>query len=285
MPSPGYYQELWESGAEGAARRLVEAVAERLRERKQPVSTADLIAARATADGLAIVRGHAVAGRTDVLDGLASALVSEALDVPLPWSSRGMLGAGSHPVVVEMVAALSGSRVGRLHPATPAPPLVHDLDAELTRSALDGIADLDLDLTRDSDRERSRTLHRVRVLGVPGFVRESGPATGLEPVLRERWTLRPSNDRLSAVIEAGAYGATLADACAAVLAERAALAGRDVDALAGVLFDAALAGSADVSGRTLADIEATVGAAGELGALGKMLAVVLTMRTAAPSAR
>ena len=277
MPSPGYYQELWESGAEGAGRRLVEAVAGRLRGRKQPVSTADLIAARATADGLAIVRGHPVASRTDVLDGLVSALVSEALDVPLPWSSRGTLRAGSHPVVVEMVAALSGSRVGRLHPATPAPPLVHDLDAELTRSGLDGTADLELDLAREGDRERSRTLHRVRVLGVPGFVRESGPATGLEPVLRERWTLRPSDHRLSAVIEAGAYGATPADACAAVLAERAALAGRDVDALAEVLFDAALSGSTDVSGRTLADIEGTVGAAGELGALGRMLAVVLTM--------
>jgi len=277
MPSPGYYQQLWESGAEVAGRRLVEAVAGRLRERKQPVSTADLIAARTTADGLAIVRGHHVAGRTDVLDGLASALVSEALDVPLPWSSRGALGAGSHPVVVEMVAALSGSRVGRLHPATPAPPLVHDLDAELTRSGLAGTADLDLDLTRAGDRARSRTLHRVRVLGVPGFVRESGPATGLEPVLRERWRLRPGDGRLSAVIEAGAYGATLADACAAVLAERAALAGSDVDALAEVLFDAALSGSAGVSGRTLADIESTVGAAAELGALGRMLAVVLTM--------
>ncbi|WP_433381453.1 DUF5682 family protein [Actinoplanes sp. CA-142083] len=277
MPSPGYYQELWESGPDGAARHLVEAVAGRLRKRKQHVSTADLIAARATADGLALVRGHHAPGRTDVLDGLASALVSEALDVPLPWSSRGTLGAGSHPVVVEMVAALSGSRAGRLHPETPAPPLVHDLDAELARRGLDGAADLDLDLTRDDDRARSRILHRVRVLGVPGFKRDSGPTTGLEPVLSERWTLRPGPERLTAVIEAGAYGATLADACAAVLAERAADAGRDVDALAGVLFDAAFSDCPDISDRTLADIESSVGAAPELGPLGRMLAVVLTM--------
>ncbi|GIF25655.1 hypothetical protein BJ973_003933 [Actinoplanes tereljensis] len=277
MPSPGYYQELWESGVDGAARHLVEAVATRLRERKQPVSTADLIAAHATADGLAAVRGHLRPGRTDVLDGLASALVNEALDVPLPWSSRGMLGAGSHPVVVEMVAALSGTRVGRLHPATPAPPLVHDLDAELARADLDGSADLDLDLTRQPDRRRSRVLHRVRLLGVPGFRRDSGPATGLEPVLRERWTLRPTAERLTAVIEAGAYGATLLDAAAAVLADRATQAGRDVDALATVLFDAAQAGITDISARTLSDIEASVGSAPDLGPLGRMLAVVLTM--------
>ncbi|WP_433724435.1 DUF5682 family protein [Actinoplanes sp. CA-051413] len=277
MPSPGYYQELWESGPQAAARHLTESVAGRLRERKQPVSTADLIAARVTAEGLATVRGHRHPARTDVLDGLASALVNEALDVPLPWAARGALRTGSHPVVLEMVAALSGTRVGRLHPATPAPPLVHHVNAELERLGLDGSDDLDLDLTVAADRARSQVLHRVRVLAVPGFRRDSGPSTGLDPVLKERWTLRPGPERLTAFIEAGAYGATLADACAAVLAERAAHAGRDVDLLAAVLFDAALSGTADVSEQALAAIESTVAAAADLGSLGRMLAVVLTM--------
>ncbi|AGL13698.1 DUF5682 family protein [Actinoplanes sp. N902-109] len=276
MPSPAYYQELWEAGAEEAARHLVESVAGRLRDRKQPVSTADLIAARATADGLAMVRGHAHPARTDVLDGLASALVNEALDKPLPWSARGILQAGSHPVVVEMVAALSGTRVGRLHPDTPAPPLVHDLDAELTRAGLDGTAQLKLDLTRDADRSRSRILHRVRVLGVPGFERTSGPSTGLDPTLHEQWAVRPDPGRLTAVIEAGAYGATLLDACAAVLAERARD-NQDIDVLAVVLFDAALAGVTSVSEQALTDINGTVATAADPGALGRMLAVVLTM--------
>jgi len=277
MPSPGYYQELWESGPQTAARHLTESVAGRLRERKQPVSTADLIAARATAEGLATVRGHRHPARTDVLDGLASALVKEALDVPLPWAARGSLRTGSHPVVVEMVAALSGTRVGRLHPDTPAPPLVHHVQTELERLGLDGDADLDLDLTVPADRARSQVLHRIRILAVPGFRRDSGPATGLDPVLRERWTLRPDPARLTAFIEAGAYGATLADACAAALAERATQAGRDVDLLAGVLFDAALSGTTNVSEQALAGIEATVATAADLGALGRMLAVVLTM--------
>ena len=277
MPSPGYYQELWESGPRAAARQLTESVAGRLRERKQPVSTADLIAARATAEGLATVRGHRHPARTDVLDGLVSALVKEALEVPLPWAARGSLRTGSHPVVVEMVAALSGTRVGRLHPETPAPPLVHHVQAELERFGLDGTAEVELDLTVAADRTRSQVLHRVRLLTVPGFRRDSGPTTGLDPVLRERWTLRPDPARLTAFIEAGAYGATLADACAAVLAERATQAGRDVDLLAGVLFDAALSGTAHVSEQALAGIEATVAAAPDLGALGRMLAVVLTM--------
>jgi hypothetical protein len=277
MPSPAYYQDLFDGGPEAAARRLTESVAGRLRGRRQPVSTADLIAARATAGALATVRGNAYPARADVLDGLASALVNEALDVPLPWSARGTLRPGSHPVVVEMVAALSGNRVGRLHADTPAPPLLHHLNAELERTGLDRTDDLDLDLAADADRDRSRTLHRLRILGIPGFTRTRGPSTGVEPVLREHWQLRPGPARLTAIIEAGGYGTTLADASAAVLGERVADAGRDIDALATILFDAALAGTADISGRALADIEASVGAAPELGALGRTLAVMLTM--------
>ncbi|MFI5497036.1 DUF5682 family protein [Actinoplanes sp. NPDC051859] len=277
MPSPEYYQQVWEAGPETAAQHLVESVAGRLRARKQPVSTADLIAARTTADGLAAVRGHGCASRADVLDGLASALVNEALDVPLPWASRGQLRPGSHPVVVEMVAALSGTRTGRLHPATPAPPLVRNVREVCAAAGLDDSAEWDLDLLRAEDRERSRILHRLRVLSVPGFHRDSGPRTGLDPVLREHWTARPDDHRYTAIVEAGGYGATLADACAAILAERAASAGRDVDSLAGVLFDAALSGTSDVSTRALSDIEDTVAAAADLGALGRMLTVVLTM--------
>ncbi len=106
MPSPEYYQQLWTGGAAAASRHLVESVTTRLRERRHPVSTADLIAANATALGLARVRGHAHPTRTDVLDGLVSALVSDALDRPAPWTGRGRLEAGTHPVIVEMIAAL-----------------------------------------------------------------------------------------------------------------------------------------------------------------------------------
>lgn len=275
MPSPGYYQALWESGPDEAGRHLVRAVASRLRERRQPVSTADLIAAHTTAAALATVRGHASPARTDVLDGLTSALVNEALDVPLPWSTRGTLRPGSHPVVVEMVAALSGRRVGRLHPGTPAPPLVHDLDAELERHGLAAGSDPDLDLTDPRDRDRSRTLHRIRILGIPGVSRTRGPSNGVDPVLREHWTIKDDPNRQAAVIEAGSYGPTLYDASAAALTECTADA--DIDRLADILFDAALAGLTDVSDETLSRIDALVGAAPELGPLGGTLATVLTM--------
>ncbi len=172
MPSPEYYQRLWESGPEEAARYLVTAVAARLRKRGQPVSTADLIAARAGAEALARLRGHDCPARVDVLDGLASALVNEALDVPLPWAVRGTVGAGQHPAVLEMTAALSGDRVGRLHPDTPLPPLVHAATADLERHRLDQPGERAVDLTDPDGRTVSRILHRLRILEVPG--RKSG---------------------------------------------------------------------------------------------------------------
>lgn len=274
MPSPGYYQRLWESGPEEAATGLVADVVTRLRGRHQVVSTADLVSARALGEGLAALRGHPGPARTDVLDGLVSALVSDALDQPLPWSARGPLRAGAHPVVVEMVAALTGDRAGRLHPDTPAPPLAGAVAAELSALGLDGDRDVRLDLTDAVDLRRSRVLHRLRVLGVPGVRRRSGPSAGGDATARERWLLTTSDRRETALIEAAARGGTLPDAAAAALAE---LADRrdDVGVLAALLYDAALCGLAELAGDLTERVAAGVRSAQALGPLGAALRVAL----------
>ena len=277
MPSPGYYQRLWEAGPQAAADGLVAAVVGRLRARHQVVSTADLVAARASAQALALVRGHRHTARVDVLDGLATALVGEALDVPLPWANRGALSAGTHPAIVEMVAVLSGDRAGRLHPATPLPPLVHDVQALLVRHELDGERRVTLRLRTAADLVRSRILHRLRVLEIPGCTRRSGPATGIDPVLAEEWHLCPDDTQLPAIIEAGGYGRVLDEAADAVLAERIADAEGDVERLAGALFDAALCGSGELSDQVLHDARRAVAAATAIGPVGRVLAVVLAL--------
>ncbi|GAA3960559.1 DUF5682 family protein [Actinomadura viridis] len=275
MPSPEYYQRLWEGGPEAAAAGLTEIVVTRLRKRRQPVSTADLIAARTLTEGLSRLRGHSAPTRTDLLDGLVAALVTDDLEQRLPWTARGPLAPGAHPAVAEMVAALSGDRVGRLFPGTPAPPLLHDVTAELERLGLDGAGPVTVKLSGDRGLRRSRALHRLRVLGIPGFERESGPSSGAEPVLEERWTLKPGDHRLPALIEAGAYGATLQDAAMAVLEERAARAASAVDELAAVLFDAALCGCTDLSERIAGTIAAAIANASELGGIGEVLDTTL----------
>ena len=278
MPSPEYYQLLWERGPQEAAAALVETIATRLRKRGQSASTADLIAARAMADGLAGLRGHPRLARTDLLDGLVSALVSEDLDQPLPWSRRSAPGPGAHPVVQEMVTALCGERVGRLHPATPVPPLVRDFDRELTAAGLTADATVNLDLAKPDGLARSRVLHRLRVLQIPGFVRESGPSGGSDPVFTESWSVRPiaaEDLRRTALIEAGAYGASLEDAALAALEEACSNADNDVQKLADILFDAVLSGLTELSGTVVGLIADGVSGAQQLGALGPVLETVL----------
>ncbi|MFE1411691.1 DUF5682 family protein [Streptomyces sp. NPDC058746] len=277
MPSPGYHQRLWEAGRQAAGEDLVRAVAGRLRKRGHPVSTAGLIAAHGTALGLAALRGHREPTRLDLLDGLAGALITEALDEPLPWTRRGPLRPGSHPVVVEMVAACAGDRVGRLHPGTPLPPLVHDVTARLAALGLapgEG-RPVTLRLTDPAELTRSQVLHRLRVLDVPGFARVAGPADGTDPVFTERWEPRTTAGRDAALIEAGGFGATLEEAAAVALEDRMRAAGPDPAALAGVLFDAVVCGATRLSARLVAELGAGLGRATQLGPLGEALHTAL----------
>ncbi|MDX8140679.1 DUF5682 family protein [Lentzea sp. BCCO 10_0061] len=273
MPSPGYYQQVWEAGSQRAADWLVESVATRLRGRLQPVSTADLIAARTQAGALARLRGHENLARTDVLDGLTSALISEDLTQPPPWTRRGTLQPGAHPALIEMIGALRGSKVGRLHPDTPAPPLVNAVQELLRTHGLDQEGKVALDLTDAEALERSRILHRLRVLRIPGFERTSGPSEGAAPQLDEQWTLRPAEERLAALIEAAENGATLEEAAGAVLERRS----RDaqLEHLATILFDAVLCGISALSGQVQQTLNEGVRATGDLAALGSVLGGVL----------
>jgi len=276
MPSPEYYQQLWEQGPLGAAGALIERITARLRGKGLHVSTSDLIGARSLTDGLARLRGHERPGRTDLLDGLASALISDDLEQPLPWTRRGTLTAGTHPVVVEMTAALTGERVGRLHPDTPAPPLVADAESEIERLGLDKDGSLRLDLTKPADLERSRVLHCLRLLNIPGVRRTEGPAAGADVVSEEHWSLQPHADRLPALIEAGALGATLGDAAQTTLEQRADRDGA-LDTLAALLFDAALCGRAHLTDRLGSAVETAVADSGDAAAVGLALSVALAL--------
>ena len=174
MPSPEYYQRLWEAGPEAAAETLVNRITNRLRDRGLHISTSDLIGARSLTEGLSRLRGHERPGRTDLLDGLASALISDDLEAPLPWTRRGSLTAGTHPVVVEMTAALTGERVG---PCTPTPRARRSSPTPgrtgAARPRREG--PVHLDLAKALDLERSRVLHCLRLLKVPGVRRDAGP--------------------------------------------------------------------------------------------------------------
>ncbi|OXI96307.1 MULTISPECIES: DUF5682 family protein [Burkholderia] len=247
MPSPAYYQWVWAHGAEAAARRVLEHVMQRLRARKLPVSTADLIAVHVRAEGLARLRGHRRPLRCDWLDALAGALVKEALDAPLPWTYRGPLRAGTDPVLVEAMDALAGDVAGELAPGTPQPPLVAAVRDELAALGIVLRGTLTLDLLTDEGRARSRVLHRLALLRVPGIVRHQGPQLAMSGERDEVWQLGEPLEQQAALIEAGAWGATLSDAARARLEDELRKAGGRIAPLAEGLNRAAWAGLAALS--------------------------------------
>jgi hypothetical protein len=279
MASPAYQDAVWREGPDRAGELMLARILARLRQKRQQVSAADAIAATATAEGLRRLRGHAALSRLDLLDGLAAALVKDALDAPLPWTYRGRLRPRTDPILVEMMEAISGDRLGRLAPGTPRPPLVADVRAQLDAH--------DLALRPEDDRHvvfdvssapgltKSRLLHRLRVLEIDGVSRERGPWVQTPDELLETWVLRESDGTEGSLIEAGAYGATME---AAVMACIEARLGRDEDSLPelmAALIDAVFVGIDTLAGRVLDAVAIRIAREPSLEALGEALAQLL----------
>jgi hypothetical protein len=249
MPNPGFYQQIWDdrsAGRNDSHHTLLTRVAERLRGRNQAISVADLIAAETTARGLAALRGHAEVWRTDLVDGITGALVKEEL------SRR-----GRHPLLDAVHEVLRGGERGLLARGTVLPPLALDIRRQLETHDLQGHdqpRDVDLDLDVATDRERSRVLHRIRLLGISGYERSDGTDLATRVDLSrvwERWRIVWNPDFDAGCIESARYGPNLAEAAASRLAEQAGNIERDAGKAALLLIDAALAGLTDLAATLL----------------------------------
>lgn len=239
MPSPGFYDRVWHGrdsdDHRDVAREMLAEAVKSLRKRKQIASSADLIATMTTAQTLANLRGHARVWRRDLIDGIVGALVKDELQA-----------GGSHPFLDAVHDALRGQARGKLAPDAPVPPLVLDLRATLHRLDLETRNErtVELDLSGTDDLERSRTLHRLRVLRIAGFEKTGGSDLVIRDDLArvvETWRLKWSPEFEASTVEASIYGPNLPEAATARLLE-AAIPERDFEAVALLLLDAALMG-------------------------------------------
>jgi hypothetical protein len=273
MPSPAYYQWVWDHGPEGAAHRALQHVMQRLREKKLPASTADLMAVHLRAQGLARLRGHEKPLRSDWLDALAGALVKDALDAPLPWTYRGAIRPGTDPVLVQAMDVLAGDTVGRLAQ----PPLVAAVQAELAAHGIVLRGQLKLDLLLETDRAKSRVLHRLSVLRLPGVRRTQGPKLAMSGERTELWSLSEPLEQQAALIEAGAWGASLHDAARARLEDDLRQAHGRIGPLADGLNQAAWAGLSALSDALLRELRGAIASEPRFEALGPALSVLHTL--------
>jgi Family of unknown function (DUF5682) len=215
--SPGWYHHLFvTSPAESVTRWLVRAAGV-LRRDGLPISSAHVIEATRLAEALATMRGRPVPGLAEVTDA-ALAVLCEGDVLRLELIQRRLV---------------VGERLGAVPQGTPGVPIARDVAASQRRLRLPpdpAPRDVDLDLRRDIDLQRSRLLHRLGLLGVDwgvGLAGRRGKGT-----FWESWRLAWQPEFAVDLVEASAYGTTVRDAANARVAEQAARAGTLADVTA-----------------------------------------------------
>ncbi len=245
MPSPGFYEHAWQQRQAGESfdhQPLLVALVAALRERKQTLSTADLIAVETAARAFAALRGRAHVWRCDLIDAVISSLIKDELEYDC----------GS-PFIDAVHAVLRGNRRGQLAEGTRVPPLVREIRQQLNDFSLQPPRRgeiVELDLSDPQDLQKSRLLHRLQILGIHGFHRQAGTnflARDNLDRLWESWQLRWSPELESSCIEASRFGITLDVAVASCLTEQAGQQQRDAAAAAELLVQAAQAGAESLS--------------------------------------
>ena len=280
MPSPGLWQRAWRArtgagpgrsaartptGARGFATAVVLDVVTALRERGEPLGTAQVRAAVEQTLGLAALRGRAWPGRTDILDALTSCLVKD--DTGL----SGNLGAA-------VAAVFAGSAPGRVPPGTAAPPLVAEVRERLTalRFTLDDAVERRVSLDtarRPRHRRRRELLARLRFAGV-GLARQVGGAdlvagTGLGQLVEE-WAYAWTPQAEAALVRAAREAPTLDLLVATRLAER--LSGESsAGDLAEVLTELAVMGMGEAAAQVCDALETAVSDLSDLAELAGVL--------------
>ncbi|WP_245879306.1 DUF5682 family protein, partial [Streptomyces reticuliscabiei] len=152
IDSPGWYGHLF-GARDRPVERWMTKVAGLLRDEDRMVSSAHVIEAVRLAETLGAMRGRPLPGLTETTDAVR-AVMCEGSDVPLA-------------LVRDRLVV--GDVLGEVPESAPAVPLQRDLTRLQRRLRLKPEAlerELELDLRKDTDAERSRLLHRLRLLGV-----------------------------------------------------------------------------------------------------------------------
>ncbi|MET7418040.1 DUF5682 family protein [Dactylosporangium sp. NPDC005555] len=205
--SPGWYHHLFTAVDEHVVARWLVKAAGVLRKDGVPVSSAHVIEATRLAEALATMRGRPLAGLAEVTDA-AHAVLCDGDDLRLSLINRRLV---------------VGDRLGRVPDQTPGVPIAKDVAGSQRRLRLQPAVssrEIDLDLRRDLDLQRSQLLHRLRLLGVDwGQVLANRKGRG---TFWESWQIAWQPEFAVDLVEAGVYGTTVREAATARVAEQAA---------------------------------------------------------------
>jgi hypothetical protein len=224
VTSPGWYHHLWQQGEHHQTRSQLltqpliadktldssiywlTKVARLLRKQDLDASSASVIEAVRLAETLAALRDRPLPGLAELNEATQTVLCfGDALPMQLIHNQL-----------------IVGERLGRVPDETPMLPLQLDLQRQQKRLRLKPAAtetNLELDLRKPLDLERSHLLHRLMLLNLPwGKSQAVGNAKG---TFREAWRLQWKPDYVVRLIEAGIWGNTIESAATAWTCDRA----------------------------------------------------------------
>lgn len=201
IESPGWYDFLWHAkDQERVSTRWMARVARLLRDEDLDASSASVIEAIRLADALAALRGRPLPGLPELNEATQTVLCTGD---PLP------LRIVSQKLIVS-------ERLGETPPEAPSVPLAQDIAREQKRLRLPPEAshrELDLDLRKANDLDRSHLLHRLRLLGIEWGDRQELRGN-LKGTFHEIWDLQWKPEFAVDIIEAAVWGNTAAAAAA-----------------------------------------------------------------------
>jgi hypothetical protein len=200
VASPGWYHHLWVAADRPIVRWLTR-VAQALRQRDLPVSSAHVIEAVRLAETLAGLRGRPLAGLTEVTE-----------------ATRAVLCNGDELAVRYVTDHLVvGQALGSVNKGVPTVPLEADLARTCRTLRVRREAQVrfhDLDLRRSIDQARSRLFHRLRLLGLRWIVPAESTVQS-QGTFRETWESRWEPEYSVAIVEASVWGTTVKSAAMA----------------------------------------------------------------------
>jgi Family of unknown function (DUF5682) len=200
VASPGWYHHLWITPDRPIVRWLAK-VAQALRARDLPVSSAHVIEAVRLAETLASLRGRPLAGLAEVTEATRAVLCD--------GDELGVRYVTDHLVI--------GQALGSVNQAVPTVPLEADLARSCRTLRVRREAQLrfhDLDLRRPIDQARSQLFHRLRLLGL-SWIAPAESSVQSQGTFRETWESRWESEYSVAIVEASVWGTTVESAATA----------------------------------------------------------------------
>jgi hypothetical protein len=262
VASPGWYHHLFTTPGQTVIRWMTR-VGAVLRAHDLPVSSAHVIEAVRLAEALATLRGRPLAGLAEVSEA-TKAVMCDGSDVAAAFVHHDL-------VVGELLGSVPSD----------APPVPLDADLRARARALKLKIDplektLALDLRKETDRGRSAFLHQLAALGITwGTVTDDlvNPAG----TFHETWSLRWRPELAVDIIDAAAWGTTVAAAASERVIDASTRAERLAEVTA-IVEQVLLAGLPDALGPVLRALDARAAADSDVADL--MAAVPALVRAA-----